>query len=651
MTPIKKIFINSITKFNKNLYPPKLFLSAHFGFIGSWFANDYLTPLIFSEAFSERSLPIKFGIVLIYTCIFSIGFYVVISQLELIYPKIIKVIQKIFDTKKISIRGKFFLRIKEIYKRKWFKLLLIIGISLLVSFYIFGENLKAQWWIIDDHEMMAFLGDDGHLDLKEIPTKLLLDTEVGGIGGKPRYRPSYYFLRLLETSLWGNKPQYFYITRLIICSFFIFVCWLIVKDVVGFIGGFIFTMAVMSFNYWADIYSRLGPAETYAVLGLSLFCFGFYGYLKKNKSKNTKLCWFCIFLGAIISIGSKENMVLLAIPVLWILADSIIRKRLTISQFIFSAAALSFCAFIVFAVLLGISNRGGQDIYATDVSVSSISIVLINEIRTLPYSIIKYYSLTVLMIAISYVFIIFGLTITTVFQKNAANQIKNNVRKILIRCAAYLGCIYLIFLSQRIFYAQGWPTGLRYDFPGKLGEMFTLIFLIGACLQLFNELNVKRFVTLSFKFGYCILFSVLIIQNNYFFESRESARINAQRTNLFTKHINQIKEEVSFHPDYPIVFQSFEVLDYEPIFSTKYFLQANKVPNKIMLNANGYASQSFLENTLEKTLATKIEQTSLNGGWVGFSPLVNIADLKGECFNLDFSGTSNSDCINLGKIW
>ena len=657
MNIIKKSSNNCLTKL-KNFNSSEFFLSVHFGFIVSWFANDYLTPLFFSEAFAERSLFIKFGIVLIYTTFFSIAAYLVITLIELIYTRLVKKTQQYFDRKRIQIQGRNYTWINKIFgiiKKKWFKPLLlssiIIGLSLSASYYIFGENLKAQWWIIDDHEIMRFLGDDGRLDLKNIPTMLLTDTEIGDFGGKPRYRPSYYILRLLEASLWGNHPEYFYFTRLIICSIFILVCWLIFKDKIGFIGSFIFTMAVMSFNYWADIFSRLGPSETYVVLGISLFCLSIYGFFIDHKSKYSILIWLCIFLGAIISIGSKENMVLLAIPVLWMLANSIIRKRLNISQLIVSISVLLFCAFIVYAVLSGISTRGGRDMYATDVSRSSVSIILINEIRTFPFSIIKYFSQTVLMIAISYAFIVFGITITAVLQKNTTKQMKNSVKKILIRCVAYLGCIYLIFLSQRLFYIQEWPTGIRYDFPGKLGEMFTLIILIDACLQLFNELNVRRYIMVCFKIGYCLSFSVLILQNNYFFDLRESARNNAQRTILFTQHVNRIKEETSFHPDYPIVFQSFNYLDFEPILSMKYFLQAYRVPNKILLNVNGYTSQSFPENTFEKGLALKLEQTSMNGGWVGFSPLVNIAELKEECFSFDFSGESNTDCINLGRIW
>ena len=255
------------------------------------------------------------------------------------------------------------------------------------------------------------------------------------------------------------------------------------------------------------------------------------------------------------------------------------------------------------------------------------------------------------MIAISYAIIVFGLSIIVIFQKNKTKQIINNVRKILIKSVVYMGCVYLIFLSQRVFYAKGWPTGLRYDFPGKLAEMFTLIILITACLQLFKELNASKLLTPIFVFGYCLFFVVIIIQNNYFFESKGYARNNAQRTTLFTQHINQIKDEVAFHPEYPIIFQSYDVFDYEPVFSTKYFFQAYQVPNKVMVNINGYTSQSFPENSLEYSLASKLEKTSVNGGWVGFSPSVSLADINGECYSLDFSRESNSRCIDLGKIW
>src|SRR5262245_38435110 len=77
-------------------------------------------------------------------------------------------------------------------------------------------NFSAGWGIIDDHEVMAFVGNQGHLGLGQIP-QLLGKTEVVKIGQRfPRYRPTYYFLRLLETALWRNDPFFWYAFRVVL---------------------------------------------------------------------------------------------------------------------------------------------------------------------------------------------------------------------------------------------------------------------------------------------------------------------------------------------------------------------------------------------------------------------------------------------------
>jgi hypothetical protein len=637
-----------LSKFLIHIFTPKFLVALHFGMIASWFLNDRLTPLLFSASISEKSIPIRFGILLIYTSILSLVIYIAVNQFD---KSLSKMDARLKTGKNIPKLENVFVKLKTLGQRKWLIVLLMIILSAGISLYIFGDNLNAQWWIIDDHEFMAFLGADGNLPLREIPERLMVDTEVGDIGGKSRYRPSYYFLRLVETSLWGNNPMWFYAFRLLICTIFIFVCWQISSSMIGFLGGLVFTLALMSADYWPEIFSRLGPTESYVVLGLSLFVFGFYGLIKNKPSRASALHCFLIFLGAIISIGSKENMVILAIPIMYLLGNSAAKKQLKISQVVFSLAALLFSALIVYAVLLGLSNKGGRDIYATDVSAFALSEILMNEIRTLPYSIIKYYSLFILTIAISYALIIGGLSGQVSLLKNTPGQVKQNTYHIVLKCLIYIGCVYLLFLSQRVFYAQGWPTGLRYDFPGKLGEMFTLIILINTILEIFSILKTEKFTTLLFKCGYCCLFFITMVQNKYFAYSREYARDNVARTTHFSQYIQRIKRETSPHPDYPIIFQTYAELDFEPIFSTRYFLLANDMPNKVSIQMVDYSSQSFEENTLGRSLASKLEQTSQNGGWVYFSPLLDTSELNGKCYSVGFSGESNPDCISLGRIW
>ena len=221
-----------------------------------------------------------------------------------------------------------------------------------------------------------------------------------------------------------------------------------------------------------------------------------------------------------------------------------------------------------------------------------------------------------MLIVIFYALLIGSLWIMITLKKNTLNK-KSQKKEILIKCGASLGIVYLLFLSQRIFYLQGWPTGIRYDFPGKLGEMFAILILVTASMKLLSELSTGRILTLSFKAVYCLLFLLVIIQNNFFFPIRESAQQNAQKTILFTQNLMQVKEKTSSHPDYPIIFQSFNVLDFEPVYSLNFFLRAYKVQNKTMLKINGYTSQSFSDKSLEKSLTLGLEETSINGGFGG----------------------------------
>jgi len=208
-----------------------------------------------------------------------------------------------------------------------------------------------------------------------------------------------------------------------------------------------------------------------------------------------------------------------------------------------------------------------------------------------------------------------------------------------------------LFLSQRIFYVQRWPTEIRYDFPGRIGSMATLIILINTCLLLFRRAQTRKLDLVLFRSGYVILFLIILIQNNRFYSLREYSRENVRRTTIFTQHIETIAKTAHNYPDYPIIFESFDVMDYEPIFSVKYFLTAFGVSNDISINLNGYSNQSFDVGTSGKRLAERLEEISTEGAIEGFVPLVNINDLNGKCFNIDFSGVSSTGCQNLGKIW
>lgn len=633
----------------KSLDIPTLLVSIHFGFVISWLIDDTITPVIFGEALAEKSLYLKLGIVFLYTFCFSFPLYFVIGKLEkniLFLKAKLKSNSTLLNTSGFNKMGK---KARGIYSSVIFRAVFILIVSLTFSFLLFGENLQAQWWIIDDHEYMSFMGSDGQLAIWEIPKTLVSNTEIGRYGRKPRYRPSYYILRLLETALWGNQPKYYYLTRILICSFFISICWMISKDQLGFLNGLLFSMAIMSFGYWADIYSRLGPSEPYVAFGISLFTASVYLYLEKNFNPIT--CWLLILLGTVIAVGSKENVLILIIPFIWLVINSILQKKYSAVQFLITGLAVSFCGWVSTAVILGIIRMGGENMYATNVASTTLKSVAINEIRTLPFSIIKYFSRATLIISISYILVIFGVMLISILQKQSSASQNNVTRKILLRCGCILFFIYLLFLSQRLFYIDRWPTAIRYDFPGKLGEMLTLFVLFHTCIQLLSVIKIRTFISRILRIGFGCFCIIIIFQNNLFHDLSNSAQNNVIRTKEFTSHIEQIQSKCLRHPEYPIIFQSYDALDFEPIMSVKYFLQAYQVKNPVFIYIYGYDNQSYPESSYESALAQKLENVSTNGGWIGFSPLENLKEVGCECFSIHFSGRSDSQCIDLGTIW
>lgn len=88
-----------------------------------------------------------------------------------------------------------------------------LGALILVGVLEAPQIKNAELWVIDDHQIIRYLGADGDLPLTEIPTTLLHGTEVGQYASALRFRPGYYLLKLLETSLWGDSVWLWYATR------------------------------------------------------------------------------------------------------------------------------------------------------------------------------------------------------------------------------------------------------------------------------------------------------------------------------------------------------------------------------------------------------------------------------------------------------
>ena len=337
---------------------------------------------------------------------------------------------------------------------------------------IFGRSLWTDWNIIDDHEIVSFLGPDGKMSFGEI-FSILPHTEIGQFGTFPRFRPSYYFLRLLECVLWGAHPFYWHAARLVILAFAVSIFWLLMLPSLRWLGSGILCAYALTFPYWVDVIGRLGPGETYAVAGLPIYIWGIVNGLKGGEisRKRKWLAGLAIFFGGIICIGSKENFLLLVFPSLYLAYKALRTKQPVL--FFSALGNLLFASYVGTGILLAVT-RSGTDIYANPVSPA----IRIGKILGTLGSI---QNLLPLLILIGIAIGLSAISLTCNFPREKRRSVLWTQLWLVVMC--------LLYLSQLFFYDGIWPTGNRYDFPGLLYIPVTIYVLFWLSRKMASEGN------------------------------------------------------------------------------------------------------------------------------------------------------------------
>lgn len=525
-------------------------------------------------------------------------------------------------------------------RKRYYHLLVIIICFFSISYYLWEPNLRAQWWAIDDHLIMWALGSDGKISFSEIPAKLM-ETEVGVWGKNLRYRPSYWELKLLECWIWGKNPSFWYLFRIGIFFLFLVILLYLVSQMMGLFYSSIFVCFVVLLPLWKDIFTRLGPSETYAVLGTSLYALGFFNYWKEIRQSIQKSRAYAniqiivMSCGAIIAIGSKENFVLLMLPALFLVIYAFIHKKARAWLVIASALIIEYALFIALGIFLAIS-KSGKDFYMQDVDAQSHINILIRHIP----DIIRVFRL----FYIYPIFILLGVLIFAYHSDKKDDYIKY-IRQYTIITLLLTG----LYLSQMIFYHGQWPAGNRYDFPGVLTIPFFYLFTILTAVNILYLLNVPKRIIDGIVVCTIILFYLASpYQLDELSKMRQASWHNVERTVTFTNNIHSIVREVKDNPEIPLIFESFDVLDYEPIFSVRWFLLANGLQNPMYLYTHPYP-QDPLDHPLVGQLARNLALLHKYGG-EGFLAIGPLRVQDNSCFVVSFSGDNTTPCPTL-RIW
>ena len=184
--------------------------------------------------------------------------------------------------------------------------------SLFLSIFLLWPLMEGKFGIIDDHEIVSLNASLKGRTEGEPSTfmSVLLNTELGHPGETARYRPFYYFFRILKIKFFGDNAKVWFLWNFLLFTSSLSLLGMAFNRFfpppVVLLSLFIF--AALPFH--ADLWGRLGPAEIGACFWTSLFIFAAASYSQQKQIVFWALMCFAVFF----AIGYKENFVLLLLP-------------------------------------------------------------------------------------------------------------------------------------------------------------------------------------------------------------------------------------------------------------------------------------------------------------------------------------------------
>jgi hypothetical protein len=503
-------------------------------------------------------------------------------------------------------------------------------IAVFLCLYNWLPLRDAQWFIIDDHEIMTVIGARERLPVTQIPAALGR-TEVGTPGTALRFRPSYYLARLLEASVWGKHPGAWYATRIAIALLASVLLAVLGVRFSGPIMSFGFVAFALSRPYWGGIFGRLGPAEAYAVLGTCLVALGVWLGLARRFGAGA--CAL-IVVGCMLAAGSKENFVLLAAVPLWLIFSP--RRGVSRPMKALLFAAVIFSLWIAITVGLGLL-RAGHDVYSQDVSAGSRLGLLAGLLERPDAQWWLFLTLLLLILA-------------SVLRLVAPEGEPGSVASGLRRDVGILSALFAVYLSQYVFYFGKWPDGAeaRYLFPGILAAELALLLWLSSIARLIAAALPRSPWRWALPLVVCA--GYLGVAARDWQMNRAFTQQMVAMTTTFTRNIELAASYLNAHPSLPLVVVSHNVWDFEPVTSVESFLRAYGVTNPMAVRLADYSVASFPQDKspLEYRLARELESWQSNGG-DGLTPYAAL-DLAAGCVSLGMSGPPEERCAVRGRI-
>jgi hypothetical protein len=510
-------------------------------------------------------------------------------------------------------------------RSKLLNFLIIALLSTAISFLLVGRQIfLANWGVIDDHEVFRYLGPGLHLPASDIWSTLLAKTEVGTLQG--RFRPSYYLIKLIETSIWGANVHLWYLGHTIGFAIFLSsIWWILLRFVGGWLSG-VLTGAIAVLPLWTDVWSRLGPSEIYgaACVGIMLFAADFI--LFSENARTRSLSAITLALATIVLVGLKETFIPLATGTAIIFIFAAIRKKL--SPILVSVLALAMAACLGGLVYVISRQVGvGADFYGNSVGFW----------LTIRFGIVGVFDALLRTWWLFVLPILFFQTLQLLPRKPLGRWIMESREAVGIYCF-----LVAMYAAQCALYRSSFPHNSRYDFPAMLLVPLACCVLVCEISRQARRHFAESTIDHAQLTAAGFLFFALVVGSLGKAPPLVAAvQTNIKETNLFYGELQRLVVAAQQSPGTPIILEAFGPKAYEPVLSLPYFTRAFGVRNPISVRYHpDENSKGVLYDGLQRTLADLQK-----GGDGPFTPLQeNLAHRAQGCLSVGIDGPPDSTC-------
>ncbi len=526
---------------------------------------------------------------------------------------------------------------------------------LLLSFYMFGQLRHSQLGLIDDHEIVRFLGSDHVIRLFDFPGILFGQTEVGRWGEAPRLRPVYYSLRIIESALWGTNAGLWYLTRMALVALTaigmsVVVLRATLREATDRLQGSLAVMIaliagvlVLTLPSWSDIATRLGPSEIYVGPAVMIFALGATEIWRAPSRRHG---WILLVVGYLLALGSKEDCLVLLVPLAVVSAlefSAAKRPRLLVVLFVIAAAATLYQAV---GIALG---TAGQDMYGNGRSFG----LLVDVLRSNPFL-----ATTVFFTAIAAIWD--GSQLGSVPASSGisrADKALSQIRRFpftlvgIVTVAVVLGEAYL----YQNYFSEGAFSPERYGFITELCLVagFVVVLVIVARVAT-SAVRMRAAVGISAVIGIVLtVLSTRLADNvTQFLDARPLSIALAAQSQAVYEQIQQGVADLRAHPGSETILIVNQPLDYERVLSLPEYLSYYGAADSVFLEVR--IPPESAANGLMSKLTGELEQMQTQGkqddGWRVLPSARRDGEANTVCFYFGEAAANLSTCDSAHRI-